>query len=57
VIIDVKINNNLASVWVKYETKFGSKNKLMEWTGNDLFSLLKFNDKWYIISITYLSGE
>ena len=55
--IDVEIKNNLASVWVKYEAKFGGKKDLIEWEGYDLFSLLKFNDKWYITSITYISDE
>lgn len=55
--MDVKIKNNLASVWVKYEAKFGSEHNLIEWTGYDLISLLKFNNKWYITSITYVSDE
>ena len=55
--IDVEIKNGLASVWVKYEAKFGSENELIEWKGYDLFSLLKFNSKWHITSITYLSDE
>lgn len=55
--IDVEIKNNLASVWVKYEAKFGSENEIIEWKGHDLFSLLKFNDKWYITSISYISDE
>lgn len=55
--IDVEINNNLASVWVKYEAKFGSEKELIEWKGYDLFSLLNFNDKWYVTSITYVSNE
>ena len=53
--IEVELKNNLASVWAKYEAKFGSANELVEWEGYDLFSLLKHNDKWYITSITYLS--
>jgi len=42
--IDVNLKNNLASDWVKYEAKVGSKNEPIEWKGYDLFSLLKFNN-------------
>lgn len=55
--IEVEIKNNIASVWVKYEAKFGNQNELLEWKGYDLFSLLKFNNKWHITSITYVSVE
>ncbi len=57
IMIDVDIKNNIASVWVKYEAKFGNENELIEWKGYDLFSLLKLNDKWYITSINYVSDE
>ena len=55
--IDISRENNLANAWVYYEAKFGTEENLMEWKGYDLFSLLKFNDKWHITSITYMSDE
>jgi len=55
--IDITRKRNLANAWVYYEAKFGTENNLIEWKGYDLFSLLKFKDKWYITSITYVSDE
>jgi hypothetical protein len=55
--IDIKRKNNLANAWVYYEARFGTEDNLIEWRGYDLFSLLKFNEKWYIASITYVSDE
>ena len=55
--IDITRKNNLANAWVYYEAKFGTKDQLIEWKGYDLFSLLRYKDKWKIVSITYLSEE
>tara|TARA_R110000744_G_scaffold376980_1_gene491640 strand:- start:1641 stop:2129 length:489 start_codon:yes stop_codon:yes gene_type:complete len=53
--IVIEVKNHLANAWVKYEAKFGTKEELIEWKGHDLFSFLKSNEEWFIISITYLS--
>ena len=53
--IDVK--KNLATAWVKYDAKFGTKENLHEWSGNDLFSFIRFEDQWKIVSIVYESVE
>jgi hypothetical protein len=57
----IKINiikeKNLASAWVYYEAEFGTEDNLIQWKGYDVFSLLKFKDKWHIISITYISDN
>ncbi|WP_298903420.1 nuclear transport factor 2 family protein [uncultured Psychroserpens sp.] len=55
--ITTDIKNDLASVWVKYTAKFGTESNLMQWQGYDVFSLIKFENKWHITSITYLSIE
>lgn len=55
--IETKIKDNLANVWVNYEAKFGTEDELVEWKGHDLFSLLKYNGRWYIVSLTYISEE
>lgn len=55
--IDIERNNNLANAWVYYEAKFGTEDNLFQWKGYDLFSLLKFENKWYITSLTYVSDE
>lgn len=51
--IEIEIKENLAAVWVKYEAKFGSDNELIEWKGYDLFSLIRFENQWKIISLAY----
>jgi glutathionylspermidine synthase len=55
--INITREGNLANAWVYYEAKFGTEDNLLQWKGYDLFSLLKFNGKWHIISITYLSDD
>lgn len=54
---EIKVKNGLATAWVAYEAKFGTEDNLMEWTGSDLFSLIKHRDRWYIASLTYVSDE
>ena len=51
----ITVKNNLASAWVKYEAKFGTTDELMKWKGLDLFSFLKHNNEWKIISIVFES--
>lgn len=51
--ITTEIKGSLASAWVFYKAKFGTKEELIEWQGYDLFSLIKYNDKWFITSLTY----
>lgn len=53
--ITVEQNENMASVWVKYKARFGSKDHLMEWQGYDLFTLLYHQEQWYIVSLAYVS--
>lgn len=57
--IDIKITvkNDLAQAWVTYEAKFGSEENLMKWKGMDLFSLLKHNERWRIVSLTFSSKD
>ena len=52
---EIKVKNNLATAWVKYEAKFGTKDKLMEWKGVDLFSFLRHDNEWKIVSIVFES--
>ncbi|MCB0665193.1 MAG: nuclear transport factor 2 family protein [Saprospiraceae bacterium] len=53
---DISIQGNLASVYTKYKAKFGTSDKLIEWEGFDLFSLIRYAGEWKIVSITYESG-
>jgi hypothetical protein len=43
----------LATAWVKYKAKFGTKDDLMEWIGTDLFSLMEYNNQWKIVNLSY----
>jgi hypothetical protein len=52
---DITVKNNLAQAWVRYEAKFGSSDNLVEWKGLDLFSLIRYNDEWKIVSIVFES--
>jgi len=53
--ITVEQKENMASVWVKYKARFGSKDHLMEWQGYDLFTLLYHQERWLIVSLAYIS--
>lgn len=53
----VAVRGDLAQAWVKYEAKFGNDNELMQWEGIDLFSFMKHNGEWRIVSIVYSSNE
>ena len=49
----VDMQGDLAVVWADYEAKFGTEDSLMTWTGTDLFSMLRQNDEWKIVSLTF----
>ena len=49
----ITVKGGLAQAWVGYDAKFGSPDSLMEWSGYDLFSLLRYQDTWKITSLTY----
>lgn len=51
----IEVQGDLAIAWVNYQAKFGTTEKLMEWEGKDLFTLIQFEDEWRIVSLTYLS--
>ncbi len=54
---EVSVKHNLAQAWVKYEAKFGTEENLYEWQGYDLFSLIRFEGKWQIVSIVFETIE
>jgi hypothetical protein len=51
--VEIEVKGNLATAWVKYHAKFGTEEELMEWTGTDLFSLMKHNNHWKIVNLSY----
>lgn len=50
---DIKVYNNLASVWADYAAKFGTQDSLMEWQGIDAFTYMKHKGEWRIVSLAY----
>lgn len=52
---EIDVNKNLALAWVSYEAKFGTKDNLMKWNGVDLFSFIRYNNEWKIVSIVFES--
>ena len=53
--VDIQIKKNLAQAWATYDAKFGNKEELMEWSGMDLFSLMKHEGEWKIVSLAFSS--
>ncbi|MCA6079095.1 nuclear transport factor 2 family protein [Fulvivirga sedimenti] len=53
--ITTEIQGNLATAWVNYEARFGSEENLNEWTGTDLFTLMKHQGEWRIVSLAFSS--
>lgn len=53
---DITVRQDLAQAWVTYEAKFGTEENLMQWKGIDLFSFIRFEGKWKIVSLVF-EGE
>ena len=52
---EIDEKNNLAQAWVRYKAKFGTTDNLIEWNGTDLFSFIRYNNEWKIVSIVFES--
>ena len=50
---EIQITNNIAVAKAAYEVKFGTKDTLMKWKGLDVFTLMRHNGKWKIVSVVY----
>ncbi len=50
---EVRVEGNLASAWARYNAKFGAEDDLTEWNGTDVFTLMKHNGEWKIVSLAY----
>lgn len=48
-----KQQGNIATVWTTYHARFGDENDLAEWDGTDVFTLMKHEDKWKIVSLVF----
>lgn len=49
----INVQNNIADAWIKYEAKFGKPDSLVTWTGTDVFTLLRHNGQWKIVSLVF----
>jgi len=50
---DIQITNNIAVAKAAYEVNFGTKDSLLNWKGLDVFTLMRYNRKWKIVSVVY----
>jgi hypothetical protein len=53
----VSANNDIAQVWAAYDARFGDPGDVQEWSGIDAFTLLRFEGRWRISSIAYMSTD
>jgi hypothetical protein len=51
----IHVEGNIAEAWVEYEAKFGKRDSLMEWSGTDVFTLLRHDGQWKIVSLVFES--
>lgn len=44
---------DLAVAWAGYRARFGAPGDVQEWTGTDVFTLLRHDGRWRIVSLTF----
>lgn len=50
---EIHVQDGLAQAWVRYEAEFGEPGEVTKWTGVDAFSIIKFDGRWRIVSLTF----
>jgi predicted enzyme related to lactoylglutathione lyase len=50
---EVRVSDDLATAWVRYEARFGSEENLVEWAGIDAVTLIRFEGRWKIVSLAF----
>lgn len=50
---EIRAEGPLAHAWVRYAAKFGEVDALMEWTGTDAFTLMRFEGRWRIVALVF----
>ena len=53
----ITVTNNLATAWVSYSAKFGTPENLSEWKGIDVFTLMRHDGQWKIVSLAFESEK
>lgn len=51
---DVDAAAGVATVWADYRARFGDPGEVMEWTGTDVFTLLRHDGRWRIASLVFV---
>ena len=50
---EVRVFQNLAHVWARYDARFGDPGSVMEWSGIDAFTLMKHDGSWKIVALAF----
>ncbi len=50
---EVRVFQNLAHVWARYDARFGDQGSVMEWSGIDAFTLMKHEGRWKIVALVF----
>jgi len=52
----IQVRDNLATAWVEYDAEFGQPDSLMRWSGTDVFTFLRHDGEWKIVSLVFESN-
>ena len=52
----IVVEGDLATAWVDYDAEFGRSDSLMRWSGTDVFSFLRHDGEWRIVSLVFKSN-
>lgn len=50
---DIRVMGQLATAWVRFEARFGRPGEVAEWTGVDVFTLIRHEGVWRFTSLAY----
>lgn len=50
---EVDVRGDLAVAWVRYRARFGDPDDLQEWTGTDVFTLVRHEEVWKIVELAF----
>ncbi len=49
----VRVFQNLAQVWARYDARFGDPGNVVEWSGIDAFTLMNHEGNWKIVALAF----
>lgn len=50
---NIEVKGNLALVWARFNAIFGTEQDLSEWQGTDVFTMMKHEGTWKIVSLAF----